>query len=57
MIIDCCKMTPVQSQCCMFSMIISSHFSHSEMKWRCKPTPVKKNQVSLHFSHSDNMQY
>jgi hypothetical protein len=29
MIIDCCKMTPVQSQYCMFSMIISCHFSHS----------------------------
>jgi hypothetical protein len=28
MIIDCCKMTPVQSQYCMFSMIISCHFSH-----------------------------
>ena len=28
MIIDCCKMTPVQSQYCMFSMIISCHCSH-----------------------------
>jgi hypothetical protein len=27
MIIDCCKMTPVQSQYCMFSMIISCHYS------------------------------
>jgi hypothetical protein len=27
MIINCCKMTPVQSQYCMFSMIISCHYS------------------------------
>jgi hypothetical protein len=28
MIIDCCKMTPVQSKYWLFSMIISCHFSH-----------------------------
>jgi hypothetical protein len=33
MIIDCCNMTPVQSQYCIFSMIISCHFSHSVIIW------------------------
>jgi hypothetical protein len=34
MIIDCRKMTPVQSQYCMFSIIISCHFSHNEPNTR-----------------------
>jgi hypothetical protein len=39
MIIDCCKMTPVQSQYCMFSMIISCHFSHMNMLELPSPFP------------------
>ena len=42
MIIDCRKMTPVQSQYCMFSIIISCHFSHSHhfLAFRVETHPV-----------------
>jgi hypothetical protein len=49
MIIDCCKMTPVQSQYCMFSMIISFHFSHMYFNTVCDRWDMI---MSLPFSHS-----
>jgi hypothetical protein len=44
MIIDCYKPTPVQSQYCMFSMIISLNFSHMIIDC-CKMTTVQSSEL------------